>query len=229
MRSAIAGALSFLYLAISAESFAGRRTLAPCWHARRVCSTFLVAYSPKLRHDERHGKPSCFSSLRSSSQISAQGGLNSERCGAWIVTRGTGEDGASDGMEAIPESETSVAGRVTSNDDRLEELWRKPKKHLMSIGREGVKHSHRRSLVELVKAHSLVKVKVIPKKGVDIAEAGRQLCERVGVEGGKGGKLGDEKAQLSAEPLVGVIMIRPSSGLILFGEAEFVKSLELKA
>lgn len=43
---------------------------------------------------------------------------------------------------------------------RYQELWRRVKKQLISVGKGGVKASHIRSLHSLVAAHTLVKVKV---------------------------------------------------------------------
>ena len=50
--------------------------------------------------------------------------------------------------------------RLRATPDDLEELWRAHSKPLLRVGANGVKESHRNSLVELLEAHPYVCVKV---------------------------------------------------------------------
>ncbi|KAG5175380.1 hypothetical protein JKP88DRAFT_228902 [Tribonema minus] len=92
----------------------------------------------------------------------------------------------------------------------IEELWRKPKKELLKIGQGGVTASHVRSLTDLVQHHTIVRVKVNTKGASyeDCLALGQALVSGEGEERGL--------------RLVGV---RPSTRLLLVGEAAFIDRL----
>ncbi|CAN0405608.1 unnamed protein product, partial [Laminaria digitata] len=112
-----------------------------------------------------------------------------------------------------------------------QELWTRPRKHLMSVGKAGVKPSHVRSLNALVEAHTLVKVKInIP--GADLGEVGLQLCGTEGsgaaAEGGDEAEpspVSAEEASSSLPTSVSVVTNRDNQHIILFAKTEFLASL----
>jgi RNA-binding protein YhbY len=96
------------------------------------------------------------------------------------------------------------------SEKTLDDLWRRPKKELLKIGKGGVTESHVRSLRELIRAHTIVKVKLNTESAtfencLALAEA---LLET-----------GNEK---SGARLLG---LRLSTRLVLLGESSFVDSL----
>jgi RNA-binding protein YhbY len=96
------------------------------------------------------------------------------------------------------------------SEKTLDDLWRRPKKELLKIGKGGVTESHVRSLRELLRAHTIVRVKLNTESAtfencLALAEA---LLET-----------GNEK---SGARLLG---LRLSTRLVLLGESSFVDSL----
>ena len=63
--------------------------------------------------------------------------------------------------------------RLRATPDDLEELWRAHSKPLLRVGANGVKESHRNSLVELLEAHPYVCVKVNGAKDAAAVAAAR--------------------------------------------------------
>lgn len=100
--------------------------------------------------------------------------------------------------------------------DTLEELWRKPKKELLRIGQSGVTASHIRSLQDLVGHHTIVRVKCNSSGGGSYEEL-TKLGEQLVAVAGDG-----QAAQGRGLRLLGV---RPSTKLLLVGDAEFVDGL----
>ena len=92
----------------------------------------------------------------------------------------------------------------------LEELWRKPKKELLRVGKGGVTESHVRSLKELMAAHSVVRVKLNTQSATydDCLELASALVET--------------GAENSGARVLGV---RPNSRLVLMGDAAFIETL----
>ena len=60
----------------------------------------------------------------------------------------------------VPPQGYKTSHRLRAAPDDLEELWRAHSKPLLRVGANGVKESHRNSLVELLEAHPYVCVKV---------------------------------------------------------------------
>ena len=87
--------------------------------------------------------------------------------------------------------------------DASEKAWRHAKKPLLSIGAKGASHSHGNSLRQLLDDHTVVKVKVNPKKFGSLEnafEALKSLAEENG-----------------AAPGIEMIQTREKDRIILFG------------
>eukprot|EP00903_Cladosiphon_okamuranus_P015958 g14740.t1 len=104
-------------------------------------------------------------------------------------------------------------------ENTVEELWRRVKKQLISVGKGGVKPSHIRSLNSLIAAHTLVKVKVnIPN--ANLAEVGLELA---GKGAGAPPGTGDEGAS-SPSVEVSVVKVNSNQKTILFANTEFLSA-----
>jgi RNA-binding protein YhbY len=96
--------------------------------------------------------------------------------------------------------------------DAAEKAWRYAKKPLLRIGAKGATHSHGNSLRQLLDDHTVVKVKVNPRKFGTLEnafEALRDLAEENG-----------------AEPGIEMIQIREKDRIILFGAPGTMKRMK---
>ncbi|CAM9934369.1 unnamed protein product [Ectocarpus sp. 12 AP-2014] len=155
------------------------------------------------------GDIAAFSAVRPSAStcLSREMGGRPRRRGCYAVGMNAGGDVSA---AAVPEFDLA--------EKKVEELWMRVKKQLISVGKGGIKPSHVRSLNSLIAAHTLVKVKVnIPN--ADLEEVGLELAGKGGLK--LGGGDGDE-----ASPAVGVsvVTVNPNQKVILFANTEFLAS-----
>ncbi|CAM9756966.1 unnamed protein product [Discosporangium mesarthrocarpum] len=214
LRPLVASAWLTVILATCAHAYVGSGTMNACMReGTMVRRSTAVPYRRTPQHQTRWGCASC--SLGEEGRWrypDSSGRIASRREG--LVRMGETADGGSADLAV-------VEGHALSTKT-VEELWRKPRKHLISIGKGGVKPSHCRSLEELVGAHALVKVKV-NMKDPDLVEVGRQLCTPVASpekEGeGEGGKVP------ALAPRVAMVTFKTGQRIILFCDVGFLETL----
>mmetsp|Transcript_15472 Transcript_15472/g.23031 ORF Transcript_15472/g.23031 Transcript_15472/m.23031 type:complete len:137 (+) Transcript_15472:82-492(+) len=102
----------------------------------------------------------------------------------------------------------SSVENVEPSANQIEELWRRPKRELLKVGKNGITSKHVRSLSELIKHHSVIRIKV------NLIEPSIEDMN----------KMADE---LVGEDMV-VVGVRPSSRLILIAHSSIFNGKGLK-
>ena len=82
-----------------------------------------------------------------------------------------------DSFDQTPESEESVTS--TDSTPGIDKAWRHVSKPLLRIGSKGLAPSHARSLDELMKAHTCVKIKINTRKFGSLVEVFGSIQELV--------------------------------------------------